>query len=123
MSIARKRRLAAANLLYAGVLLSFGIVPTLPSAGVSDHTAHALAYGAQAGLLFIFLLPSRRRVTAAFLAATGAIVYGGIIEALQLLRPARSFEISDLAANATGAVLAVSIAYVLSGVIKAETRT
>lgn len=122
MSVTRKRRLAAANLLYAGLLLGLGIVPTLPAAGVPDHTAHALAYGAQAGLLYIFLLSSRSRRTAAFLAATGAIVYGGIIEALQLLRPARSFEILDLAANAAGAVLAVSMAYVLSCVMKAETR-
>jgi VanZ family protein len=122
MSFTRKKRLAAANILYAGLLLGLGMVPTLPAAGVPDHTAHALAYAAQAGLLFIFLLPSQSRGTAAFLAAAGAIVYGGIIEALQLVQPARSFEVADLVANATGAVLGASIAFFLTGVVKAEFR-
>jgi VanZ family protein len=122
MSFTRKRRLAVVNLLYAGVLLSLGIVPTLPTAAVSDHAAHALAYGLQAGLLYVFLLPTQNRGAAAILAATGAIVYGGLIEALQLVRPARSFELLDLAANAAGAVLAVSIAYLLTGILKVETR-
>jgi VanZ family protein len=122
MSFTRTKQLAVANFLYAGVLLGLGMAPSLPAAGVPDTTAHALAYGAQASLLYIFLLPSQSRGTAAFLAALGAIVYGGVIEALQLVRPARSFEVADLAANAAGAVLGASLAFILTGIVKAATR-
>lgn len=120
MSFSGKRQLAAANLLYAVVLLSLGILPTLPGARVPDHAAHALAYGFQAGLLYLFLLPSQSRRTAALLAAAGAIVYGGLVEALQLVQPSRTFEIVDLVANAVGAVSTVSIAYLLTRRAKVE---
>lgn len=111
-----------ANLLYAVVLLALGLLPDLPAARVSDHTAHALAYGIQAGFLYLFLLPSRSSASAAVLAAAGAVGYGSLIEALQLVQPARTFEIVDLAANAAGAGLTVSIAYLLTRKAKAETR-
>jgi VanZ family protein len=110
-----KRQLAVANLLYAVVLLSLGVLPSLPSAGVSDHTAHAAAYGIQAGLLYLLLFSFLSRGRAAILAATCAIVWGGIVEALQIVQPTRSFEILDLAANAAGAVVTIAIAYVLTG--------
>ena len=117
-----KRQLAIANLLYAVALLCLGILPVLPTAGISDHTAHALAYGIQAGLLSIFFLSSQSRGVSAVLAAAFTIIWGGVIEALQLVQSARSFEILDLAANAAGAIMAVSNVYALTGLAKVEAR-
>jgi VanZ family protein len=117
-----KRQLVIANLLYAVALLCLGILPDLPSAGISDHTAHALAYGIQAGLLSAFFLSSRSRVVSALLAAVITIVWGAVIEALQLVQSARSFEFSDLAANAAGAVVAISIVLVVTGLAKLEAQ-
>ena len=91
-----KRQLAVANLLYGVALLCLGILPDLPSAGISDHTAHALAYGIQAGLLSVFFLSSQSRGVSALLAAAITIFWGGVIEALQLVQSARSFEFLDL---------------------------
>jgi VanZ family protein len=117
-----KRQLAVVNLVYAVVLLGLGILPALPGVGVSDHTAHALAYGIQAGLLYLFLLPSLSRGRAALVAASGAIVYSSLIEGLQFLQPSRTFEIIDLAANVAGAVLTVLIAYLLTRQARVETE-
>jgi VanZ family protein len=111
----RTRLLAIANLLYAVFLLSLGILPDLPAARVSDHTAHGLAYGFQAALLYAFLLSLQSRGRAALLAIACTLVWGSLIEGLQLVQPARTFEFLDLAANGVGAAVTVSIAYLLTG--------
>lgn len=116
-----RRIVVIANLACAVALLVLGLLPELPAVatGIPDHTAHALAYAVQAGLLFALFLPSVGAGMAALLAAAIAVLYGGFVEALQLLQPARAAEILDVAANAAGAVLAASIAYLLIRLRKA----
>ena len=111
-----RRLVVVANLVYAAVLLILGLVPDVPmlATGISDHAAHALAYAVQAGLLFALFLPLAGRGPAALLAGAGAVIYGGVVETLQLLQPSRTAEIFDLAANAIGAGLTASIAFLLT---------
>ena len=116
MSRRARRLVVVANLACAVVLLVLGLLPEMPAVAlnVSDHTAHALAYAVQAGLLFALFLPSIGRGMAALLAAAVAVLYGGFVEVLQLLQPARTTEIVDLAANVAGAGMAATIAYFLT---------
>lgn len=111
-----RRAVIAANLAYAAVLLVLGVVPDVPEIAkeIPDYTSHALAYGVHGALLFALFLPLTGRGTAAVLAAAGATLYGGFVEALQLLQPARSVEILDIAANALGAGAAAAIAFLLT---------
>jgi VanZ family protein len=113
--MATPRLLIAANLAYAVVLLILGLVPEVPQpmAGISDSVAHAVAYAILAALLFVLLAPSAGLGAAATLAVAGAVLYGGVVETLQLLQPARTADIRDLGANAVGAAAAVSILYLL----------
>jgi VanZ family protein len=110
------RRLAiAANLLYAVVLLTLGLTSDVsrfvPIPNVPDLVAHAAAYAVQSAFLYALLLPTCGRGRAALLAAFGATLYGGVIEASQLLQPARVFEARDLAANGVGAALTAVILF------------
>ena len=110
------RRLAiAANLLYAVVLLTLGLISDVsrfvPVPNVPDLVAHAAAYAVQAAFLYALLLPTCGQGRAALLAALGATLYGGVIEASQLLQPARVFEARDLVANGVGAAMAAAILY------------
>ncbi len=111
-----RRLVIAANWLYAIALVVLGVVPEIPvvARGIPDHAAHALAAAIQAGLLFTLLLPRVGRGKAALLAAIGAAAYGGLVEGLQLLQPARTVELRDLAANAFGGSVAASLAWVTS---------
>lgn len=113
--MATRRLVIAANLAYAVVLLILGLVPEVPQSmtGISDPVAHAVAYAILAALLFALLAPSAGRGTAATLAAAGAVLYGGVVETLQLLQPVRTSDIRDLGANAVGAAAAVSILYLV----------
>jgi VanZ family protein len=106
----------AANLMYAAVLMVFGVSSNLPAVaiGITDRTAHGLAAAIQAAFLFALLLPSVGKRVAALLAAAGATLYGGLIETMQLFQPARTVEIADFAANAVGACAAAAIAFLLN---------
>ena len=102
----RIRRFAlVANLSYALVLLLLGVSPDIPemTKGFSDRFAHMAASGLHVVLLFWLLRAATGARTAALLAAAGASLYGGCIEAMQLLQPARTVEMADLATNAIGA--------------------
>jgi VanZ family protein len=112
-----RRLVIAANVVYAAILLTLGLISDLPQAvsAVPDLVAHAAAYAIQAVLLFILLLPSTGRGKAALFSAVGAVVFGGLVEALQLYQPARTVEIRDLAANAVGAAKASFILYLATG--------
>jgi VanZ family protein len=110
----RSRRLViVVNLTYAVLLLLIGVSPEHPEVAedISDHAAHALASAVHAALIFAFLQQSTAAWTASILAATGATLYGGFIEMLQLTHTTRTFETADLAANAIGAW---SIALIIS---------
>jgi VanZ family protein len=112
----RRRLVIAANVVYAFILLTLGLISDVPTvvSGVPDLVAHAAAYAVQAVLLFILLVPSLGRWKAALLSAVGAVVFGGLVEALQLIQPARSVELRDLAANTVGAAMAASILYLVT---------
>ena len=109
--MATRRMAIAANLLYAVVLLALGLIPNVSRLApyTSDLVAHAAAYAIQAAFLYALLLPSCGSGKAALLAGLGATLYGGAVEASQLLQPTRVFELRDLAANATGAASAATI--------------
>lgn len=121
MATRYRRLVIAVNLTYAVVLLLIGVSPEVPDVAehISDHTAHALASALHAALIFAFLRQSTAAWTAAILAATGATLYGGFIEMLQLTQSTRIFEAADLAANAIGAC---SIALFISLVSHRHTK-
>jgi VanZ family protein len=112
-----RRFVIVANLVYAASLLLLGVVPDVPDVAldIPDFAAHGIAYAAHAALIFALFLPSIGRGNAAVLAFAGAVVYGGFVEALQFLQPARTVEIRDLFANSAGAGLAAIILYFVTG--------
>ena len=105
-----------ANLVYAAVLLALGVAPGVPAiaSNVSDHIAHTAAYALQAVLLFLLFLPANGRALAAVLAAVAAAAYGGFVEMLQVFQPTRTVEVLDIGANALGAGMAASLAYLVT---------
>jgi VanZ family protein len=115
--MATHRLVIAANLFYAVALLIFGLIPSVPEAfaGVADHLAHAAAYAVQAVLLFVLFLRPVGRGRAALLAIGLAVLYGGCVELLQALQPARAVEAADMAANAVGATAASAFLYLVTG--------
>lgn len=117
MAAGRRRLVIMINLIYALTLLLLGMSSDVPdlARGVSDHVAHALASGIQAALLFMLFRPSTGFQRAVLLAAGCASLYGGIIETLQLLQPARTVEMVDLAANTIGACLVALTIYLVGG--------
>lgn len=125
ISLMKTRRLViAANVMYAIVLLTLGLMPDVPQLvpGIPDRLAHTAAYAIQSALLFALLLSSTGRGTAAILSAVGAVVFGGIVETLQLLQPARTVELRDLVANTVGAVTAAAILYAVTGAFASDAK-
>jgi len=100
----------AGGILYASLLDS-------PSSGLGafgplgvfgrDKWLHALAYAALAGTLASALAPHRGPAIAAALAGLLAAGYGVGIEFAQAPLAERHFSFADVAANVTGAALAV----------------
>jgi VanZ family protein len=119
-----RRLVIATNLVYAVALLILGLIPSVPRAvaGVPDHVAHAAAYAVQAALLYVFFLYSGRRRRAAVLAIGVAVLYGGCVEMLQSLQPARAVEVADLVANTVGATTASAFLHLVMGMRKTETK-
>lgn len=115
--MATRRLVIALNLVYAVALLVFGLISSLPgsAAGVPDHLAHAAAYAVQAALVYVLFLQSSGRGRAAVLAIGVAALYGGFVELLQTLQPARTAEVADLLANTIGAIAASLFLYVTTG--------
>lgn len=122
MSTRVRGLLIAVNLAYAALLLVLGLSPRLPAVAenLSDDFFHMLAYGVQSTLLFLLIVESFGRKKAAFLALAVSIAYGGCVEGLQALQPARSVEMSDVASNALGAGIAAMAAFLLSQERQAE---
>lgn len=98
----------AVNLGYAILLIIMATVPStsrIAKFSMPDWFAHAFAYGIQSALLFWACLPSLRRCRALGVGVLGAFTFGMVTEALQLLQPARTLELKDIAANGVGALL------------------
>ena len=101
---------AALLVALAALVASLSLVPgpRVPGTGsgfvsVYGHVVMyaAVAFGLAYGLAGWDVPPARKALVVFGL----AIVYGFAMEALQLLRPTRSFEAGDLAANAVGAAI------------------
>jgi len=96
------------NILYALLLVVGGLIATIPTGAggsIPDEVLHGSASGLQAALLFWFFgirMRPRRAIVAGVVCAT---LFGAMVEALQLLQPARTVELKDLLANAVGACL------------------
>lgn len=99
---------ALANLGYAVALATVSLMADPPLArvfGRSDWLAHGFAYGLQTLVLcelFRRLFPPVPAIAASAACAFG---FGTVVESLQVLQPARTFEVRDLAANAVGAAI------------------
>jgi VanZ family protein len=114
------------NLVYAIVLLVLALIPVspqvIPKVHLTDTVAHAAVYGLQAGMM-LWLLKRMLTVGKAFVFAwLGATLYGLVTELAQLLVAARSFEVSDMVADAVGAALvlaAVGTVQLMIGWVKA----
>jgi VanZ family protein len=110
----------AGGILYASLLDS-------PSSGLEafgplgvfgrDKWLHALAYAALAGTLASALAPGRSPAAVAALAGLLAACYGVGIEFAQAPLAERHFSVADMAANATGAALAVPGWRVIIGLV------
>jgi VanZ family protein len=100
-----------ANLVYAAVLLLGGLTPNPPAISqiVSDTTLHGAAYLLQTLLLFWLARTFLSTMPALASAAVCAAAYSTLVELCQLVQPARSFEIRDLAANFAGVVIACAV--------------
>jgi len=105
------------NAIYAALLVALAVVPPSPWPGASsvpDWLAHGVAYGVQAALLF-WAVPGTATTRSRTLAAlTGAIVFGAVTEALQLLQPARSTELIDVVADAVGAAISLLLILIVT---------
>lgn len=101
----------AGGILYASLLDSptGGSLSSLGPLGVfrMDKWLHALAYAALAGTLATALAPGRSPAVVAASAALLAVGYGVGIEFAQAPLAERYFSFADMAANATGAALAI----------------
>jgi VanZ family protein len=101
------RPAAVVNTAYAATLVVLAVLPRAivePGLGLSDGTAHALAYGLQGALLVWALRPGLGPV-GVVLAVLGSLGLGLLTEAVQALLPYRSFELADLAADGLGALV------------------
>lgn len=97
---------------YSIILIILALIPASAapeSVRIPDWAAHGLAYGIQCILVawgLSGLTGSRRAILGGFI---GAVAFGVVTECLQLLRPDRAVEITDLVANTTGALLACCV--------------
>lgn len=97
-------------LLVAGLSLMPGSsVPKVSLFEGIDKLVHLLMYTVLVALAFLVF----RRLT---LVTVGSVIYGVLLECLQAtgsvyLRTGRSFELADIAANASGALFAACVVY------------
>lgn len=104
----------AVNLTYAAAISALALTPSPPPIGGSDWLLHGLTFGVQTLLLYALVRQRWTRFQSLASAAAGALLYGGVIEVLQLLVPGRYFELSDLIANAGGVLLGSGLLLLLS---------
>lgn len=114
-----RRRLRAfrwpATLVWACAIAVGSLLSSAPPADSilpvahADLVAHAVLYGTLTFLIASLLRPGARRLAAA---AGGAFAFGLVLECIQPFT-GRTFDLLDLAANATGALLGAAAAAVL----------
>lgn len=118
----RTRWLAVA--LLAGVILVVSVIPipeSVPDDGVIPTSVlfHFLGYAALAAALAIALGSRRLRssISGSFAGASG---YGVLMEFVQSGLPYRTFSTLDMAVNASGALLATTVALVVALLRRSE---
>lgn len=104
-------RLAGWVLILAVVAGSLMPGDSVPSVGSNDKLLHAASYF----LLMVWFAGLYRRSRHLWIAA-GLVVLGAILDGLQALTSTRYFEVHDIAANASGVLVALVLSYwVLEG--------
>jgi VanZ family protein len=124
MSARHRGLVIVLNLVYAMVLLVLGLLPSVGNVapGIPDQVAHSIAYGVQAVLLTLLFMPAGGIWRGAFAAFSMALVYGGLVEGLQILQPQRTVELSDLMANSLGAAAGAASMIVAAHVLGSDTE-
>jgi VanZ family protein len=114
-------------LLYMAAIFVVSSIPDLGPlpAGVSDKSAHTVAY-AGLGILLLFALtqgrPARVTLRRAVIAVALASVYGMSDEWHQSFVPGRSAEWADVLADVLGATLGVALAVAVAKLVTPKTR-
>jgi VanZ family protein len=122
-----KRYAPAATIIWALIILTVSVIPgtDLPSLSIwePDKVMHAFVYGVLTILLFYALQKAMfPRVNKIIFTTALCILYGFIIELIQLALPSRSFDMLDALANAIGCLAAMALILVISRQNKAANR-
>ncbi len=117
----------AIAVIWALIILAISVIPgaDLPSLSIwePDKVMHAFVYCVLTFLLFFSLSKSPAKRSHKIIIAAGlCILYGFIIELIQLVLPTRSFDMLDALANSIGCVLAMAVILVISRQNKAANR-
>jgi VanZ family protein len=105
---------AAVNLAYAAALARVSLMARtyhVPVFSARDWLSHGFAYGLHTVLLYILFRASMTKKRAILRAAGTALAFGGFLELMQMTRPTRYFEATDLLANAVGVGIASLMMY------------
>lgn len=101
--------------LWAAVIMVVSVIPgaDLPSLSIwePDKVMHVFVYAVLTFLTFKWFIGLSSPVSLnkkAFFAVTVCILYGFIIELIQLILPTRSFDLLDELANTIGCLLSLS---------------
>ena len=102
--------------LWATVIMVVSVIPgaDLPSLSIwePDKVMHAFVYAVLTFLTFQFFNKSFSSLNSlnkkAFISVTVCILYGFIIELIQLILPTRSFDFLDELANTIGCLLSLT---------------
>ena len=116
---------AWAMMVLIFVLSSMSRLPSLPG-GVDDSAPHAVEYGVLAALLLRGLVGARRHwvtVWAAWNAVLLATLYAVTDELHQWFVPGRTAEVTDLIADALGAIVAAGLIWAWQFGVNAPRRT
>lgn len=111
------------NIVYAVALAGVSMMsepPYVPVLSRTDWLAHGLAYFVQSLLLFLLFREMLPRWSAIAAAAGTAMLFGVVMEVVQLLMPARFFELDDVLANTVGIIVGVLILAGIGPLVRAK---
>lgn len=113
--------------LWATIILVVSVIPgeDLPSLSIwePDKVMHAFVYGVLTFLICYSLSKYRYSLKQSIInAIVLCILYGFVIELIQLLLPTRSFDLLDAVANSTGCLLSGGLILLFSGRRKGKNK-
>ena len=94
--------------------------PYVPVLSRTDWLAHGLAYLGQSLLLFLLSRELFPRWSAIAAAAGTAMLFGVVMEVIQLVMPGRFFELDDVLANTVGIIVGVLILVGIGPLVRAK---